>query len=112
MADASQPVATEPQASPASASKPALSMLSGLAILGVLIAGGLLLFQYSTTEPDPFFVGYARDAEHVYFKGEIIGGADVATFEVVDLAGVSCGEGCKYDSQDKNNKYFEGKIVE
>ncbi len=58
---------------------------------------------------------YAKDKNNVYWGGQLLIGADPATFTTVqpsDYQWPSCGISCKYDAQDKNHKYLNGQVVQ
>ena len=57
--------------------------------------------------------GYALDKDRVYFAGDVVQNADVATFKLVpELAPDSPRDTIRtYDAQDKNHTYYQGDIV-
>jgi DKNYY family len=56
-------------------------------------------------------VDYAYDKNFVYYDGQVIPGADVATFTPVP--GLCANDSsCTYDAQDKNHKYLQGRVVQ
>lgn len=73
-----------------------------------------VLYGEMTGDPSTFGGEYAEDKVHVYFgdsESRIIQNADIASFTFVSSQGVSCGDNCEYDAQDKNYKYRFGEIA-
>ncbi len=58
-----------------------------------------------------FVVGYAHDKNSAYYDGQVIPGADVATFVPVPSQCAN-DSSCTFDAQDKNHQYLEGQVVQ
>lgn len=71
-------------------------------------------------EPDGDYTNYSKDKNYVFHDSPgvaptIVVGADPTTFQSVALSDQpfeSCGTNCMFDAQDKNHKYYQGKIVQ
>lgn len=52
---------------------------------------------------------YAKDKNHVYWDTQVISNADLNTFAFVSNGDSN---GTAFDAQDKNHKYFQGRVVQ
>ncbi|MEI7511034.1 MAG: DKNYY domain-containing protein [Candidatus Peregrinibacteria bacterium] len=82
-------------------------------IQGTLLFGGVIpihnvnpsTFQILKDEESDFYSFYGKDDQHVFFRDTIIESADVSSFHIIK-------NNYKYDAEDKNSWYFNGKKVD
>lgn len=62
-------------------------------------------FQALVIEVPAATIEYAKDKNHVWFAYDLIANADISTFTIAQ-------GNASYEAQDKNNKYWQGQIVQ